>query len=172
MIKGRYGTLNGTVRGFIHPDLTERRKVAKENYYPFEIIKGREIVIIDDSIIAGVTTKEVIEALKKYAGLLKNGGAAKIHLRIVFPPVIGSCPFGVDIDDKRFLVAREFNKNLKAIAGYIGADSLAYLTPEQYAGAVQETMGKEIGLCLGCTTGKYPVSKFKADKLVFESEIE
>lgn len=172
MIKGRYGTLNGAVRGFINPNQSERRKVAKDNYRVFDSVEGLEIVVVDDSIIEATTTKGVVRTYKDSVGQFKNKGVSKVHLRIVFPPVISSCPFGVDIDDKRFLVAREFKQNVGEIVKYIGADSLAYLSVEQFSSGIDDTVGRKVGLCLGCVKGEYPVDKFQANKLIFESEVK
>lgn len=164
MIKGRYGTLNGSVRGFINPNEKERQGVVR-NYHVFDVVKGKDIVLVDDSIIRGNTTRGVIK-------VLKEAGVGKIHLRIIFPPVAGYCPLGTDINEKDFLVAREFGGDISAIAKYIGVDSLGYLTPSQYLLAVSEVIRKDIGLCLGCVTGKYPVENFQTDKLIFEADIK
>ncbi|HEX6977450.1 MAG TPA: amidophosphoribosyltransferase [Patescibacteria group bacterium] len=164
MIKGRYGTLNGSVRGFINPNEKERQGVAR-NYHVFDVVKGKDIVLTDDSIIRGNTTRGVIK-------VLREAGVGKIHLRIIFPPVVGYCPLGTDINEKDFLVAREFGSDISAIAKYIGVDSLGYLNPSQYSLAMSEVLGENVGLCLGCVTGKYPVGKFQIDKLIFEADIK
>lgn len=161
MIKGRYGTLNGAMRGFINPDTRERGNVVATNYFVFdEAVRGKIFAMIDDSVIRGTTTKGVMK-------LLGLHGARGIHLRIPFPPVVSACPLGTDISDNDWLVAREY-RGVERIAGYLGVDTLAYLTPEQFQHAVDEVLGNHRGLCLGCATGKYPVDDFQANKLVFE----
>lgn len=167
MLKNRYGTINGAIRGFINPNHTCRDEVATENYHPIDILYGKEIVLVDDSIIRGTTTKGVIYTIRNKVGDMRRGGVNKVHLRIVFPPVVGSCPLGTDIDSKDWLIAKEL-KEIKRIAKFLNVDSLAYLTPEEFSQGVNEVLRRDFGLCLGCTTGKYPVDRFEANKKIFE----
>lgn len=167
MLKGRYGTIDGAIRGFINPCKTVRNAVAHTNYFPFDWLIGKKIVLVDDSIIRGTTTGAVVGMLRDKVGYLKNAGAAEVHVRIIFPPVVGLCPLGTDINKQDFLIARELKKERK-IARYLTADSLAYLSVAEFTAGVKEVLGKDFGLCLGCTTGSYPVTDFAADKSIFE----
>lgn len=171
MIKGRYGTINGNVRGFISPNVADRGRVANKNYFPFEWVEGEEIGLIDDSIIRGTVTCGVVHTIKERVGFLKDGGATKVHLRIVWPPVISFCPYGIDINEMDFLLAKEFEGNLEAMAGYLGADSLAYLPLKTYEDTVSKAVGHNKGLCSGCVTGEYPTKVEQANKLILEGEI-
>ncbi|QQG44467.1 MAG: class II glutamine amidotransferase [Candidatus Roizmanbacteria bacterium] len=166
MLKNRYGTLNGAFRGFMNPDQSERDNVA-DKYHPFDNLVGANIVELDDSIISGTTTKGMMRTISRKVGINHNQGVKEVHLRIPFPPVVGPCGgLGVDINAERPLVARDLQKELLAYS--LGVTSLAYLTPEQFRQAVNEAVGREVGLCLGCTDGKYPVNVFSADKAVLE----
>lgn len=169
MMKNRYGVIGGAIRGFINPNEETRTEVARGNYYPFDLLVGKKIGAVDDSIIRGKTTGGVIQTLKRYVGFLRDSGVAEVHLRIVFPPVIDPCPLGTDINNKDFLVAQKFNSDIDEIAQFLGADSLAYLSPEDYGAVVNEALKREFGLCLGCTTGEYPVGAFRAEKNIFEN---
>lgn len=167
MLKNRYGTINGAIRGFINPDHNCRSEVAQKNYHPMDILNGKEIVLVDDSIIRGTTTKGVIYTLRNKVGDIHKGGVKKVHLRIIFPPVIGYCPLGTDINNEDKLIAGELGK-IKKIADFLKVDSLAYLTPEEFSIGVNEALRRDFGLCLGCTTGKYPVAAFEANKKILE----
>ncbi len=168
MIKGRYGTLAGAVRGFINPDNHVRGAIANRNYFPFDWIKGAKIALIDDSIIRGNTTAGVIALLRKKVGFMKEGGAKEIHMRVPWPPVIGFCPLGTDINEKDFLIYRELGGNLEKVRVALGVDSLEFLTPEEFQNGVDSTIDEHLGLCMGCTTGDYPVTVFQANKNIFE----
>lgn len=169
MIKGRYGTIYGVIRGFISPDKSLRSQVAHGNYYPFDWLIGKRVVLVDDSIIRGTTTGGVISILRYKVGFLRTNGAKEVHLRIIFPPIIGSCPLGTDINDQDKLIAKELS-NVSEIADYLKVESLEYLTPKEFSQEVNSCLGKEFGLCLGCTTKNYPVASFNADKKIFEKK--
>jgi len=170
MIKNRYGTIEGAIRGFIHPDNKTRQRVGLENYHPLDILIGKRGVMVDDSIIRGNTTAGVVTNVMSHVGDLRNAGAAKVHLRIVFPPVIDFCPLGTDINQTNYLIARELGNNIEEIARVLGVNSLGYLSPEQFQEGVNEALGHEFNLCLGCTTGCYPVRTFQVDKEIFEGK--
>jgi amidophosphoribosyltransferase len=171
MMKGRYGTLKGNVRGFINPDLNTRKSIASTHYYPYDIVEDKEIALVEDSVIAGVTTDDVMKIYRKAVGLFKDRGVRRVHLRVVFPKVISSCPYGIDIDDSRFLIAKEFEQNTEEICKHIGADSLGYLVVDEYGQGVNNAVGRRVNLCLGCTTGVYPESVNETNKLILESEV-
>jgi amidophosphoribosyltransferase len=162
MIKGRYPSLDGKSRGFISPTSADRKSVA-ENYYPMDWVRGKKILVVDDSLIRGSTTSGVI-------AMLKAAGAAEIHLRIPWPPVIGFCPLGTDINQTDKLIWVTSGENLEKMRDSIGVASLAFLSPMEYQLVVDRTIGEHFGLCMGCTTGVYPVTLFQADKTVFEKK--
>ncbi len=167
MLKNRYGTIGGAIRGFINPSSQERVAVAQSNYHPLDLLLKKEVALVDDSIIRGTTTRGLIQNLRQKVGDLRSGGVGKIHLRIVFPPVIGYCPLGTDISETDKLIAKEL-KSVPKIAHFLDVDSLAYLTPDEFKQGVNEVLRQDYGLCLGCTTRNYPVSRFKVKKGVFE----
>ena len=171
LTKDRNGTLGVGSRGFMNPTPSGRKKVG-ENYGALDTVIDKKIVVVDDSIIGGTTARAVVEIYKRFIGELKNRGAKEVHLRIVLSQVIGFCPYGVDIDEKRYLIAKEFAQNVDEIAREIGADSLAFLPLGEFQEGINEVVGRKVGLCQGCTTGVYPQPVSRADKLIFESEIK
>ena len=141
LIKNRY-----IGRTFIQPEQRIRDMGVKIKFNPLKkIVKGKRIIIVDDSIVRGTTIKHIIEILRKY-------GAKKIHIRVCSPPIPYPCYFGVDTPDPKKLIASEMN--VDEIKKYINADSLAYLS---LRGLVQAARQKKNTLCHACFTGKYPV---------------
>jgi len=136
LIKNRY-----IGRTFIMPTQDKRREAVQLKLNAVkEIVGGKRIVLIDDSIVRGTTMREIVR-------LLKDAGAAEVHVRITSPPIKAPCFYGVDIPTFKELIAN--NKSVDEIREYIGADSLAYLSIEG--------LKKAIGLpiCESCLTGKY-----------------
>lgn len=153
MIKNKY-----MGRTFIQPDqgmreLAVRLKlnVLKEN------VKGKRIILIDDSIVRGTT-------MKKLAAMLREAGAKEVHVRVSSPPVIHSCYFGIDTPSRSKLVAAQ--KSIEEIREMIDADSLVFLTGE----ALIDAIGLERNqLCTACFDGAYPMDvPEEADKFTFE----
>ena len=107
-----------------------------------ECVKGRRIVLIDDSIVRGTTSGRIV-------GLLREAGAREIHMRISSPPFVSPCYYGTDIDSKEHLIA--VKHTVEEIAGIIGADSLGYLP----IGGLREMTGRD-DLCAACFDGLYP----------------
>jgi amidophosphoribosyltransferase len=145
-------------RTFINPDQKSRElgvrlklNVAKEN------IKGKRVVLVDDSIVRGTTSKRIIRMLRK-------AGAKEVHFRISSPPVKHSCYFGIDTPSKKHLVGAMMTTD--EICKEIGADSLAYISIEGLVESIG--MGKE-NLCAACFDGEYPMEVPKmSHKFVFE----
>jgi amidophosphoribosyltransferase len=160
LIKGRYPNMDGKVRGFISPTDNYRKSVAS-NYYPMDWVYGKDLVVIDDSLIRGKTTGGVIETYY-------NAGAKKIHLRIPWPTVGGYCPLGTDINANDKLIYETSGRDIETMRKIINVTTLAFLTPKEYQQTVDEVIGEHFGLCMGCTDGKYPVTIFQADKAIFE----
>ena len=110
-----------------------------------KIVKGKRIIIVDDSILRGTTIKRIIEVLLKC-------GAKKVHIRSCSPPIKYSCYFGIDTPDPKKLIASEMS--VDQIRKFINADSLAYLG---ISGLVQAARQKKNTLCTACFTGHYPL---------------
>jgi amidophosphoribosyltransferase len=122
-----------------------------------ELIRGKRIVVVDDSVVRGTTTPHVVSLLRKV-------GAKEIHLRICAPPLIAPCHFGVDLATRKELIAA--NMSIEEIRSFVGSDSMGYLSHEGLLRAVGLPTD---GFCMGCFTGKYPIPvQLEMDKLVLE----
>ena len=158
LIKNRY-----VGRTFIQPHqkIREQSVNIKLNALKGEI-QGKRIVLIDDSIVRGTTTKKIVQMLKK-------AGAKEIHMRISSPPVKFPCYFGIDISSKSQLIAA--NNTIEEIRKTIGANSLGFLSE---SGIMKTPVGApENGFCAACFTGRYPMEvPEEGDKFSFEKEAE
>ncbi|HEY4930300.1 MAG TPA: amidophosphoribosyltransferase [Terriglobales bacterium] len=133
-------------RTFIEPEQRVRDFGVRLKLNPVRhVIEGKRIVLIDDSIVRGTTSRKIVR-------MIRDAGAKEIHMRISCPPTISSCYYGVDTPSKNQLIAA--NKSVEEIREYIHADSLAYLSLEGLRKAAGE--GDEVKYCTGCYTGKYP----------------
>lgn len=142
LIKNRY-----IGRTFIQPEQHIREMGVKLKFNPLrEIVKGKRIIIIDDSIVRGTTMKKIVR-------MIKSCGVKKVHIRVCSPPVTDPCYFGIDTPDKNKLIASHMS--IKEIEKFIGADSLAYLSLD---GLKKASRIKSNKLCDSCFTGKYPMS--------------
>ncbi len=132
-------------RTFIAPnqELRERAVSVKLNVIRSEV-EGKRVVIIDDSIVRGTTSRRLVS-------LLRDAGAKEVHFRVCSPPVRYPCYFGIDTPHRRDLLGNE--SSVTEIRDAIGADSLAFISTE----GLLEALGGEGGYCLGCFTGEYPV---------------
>ena len=136
LIKNRY-----IGRTFIMPTQEKRREAVKFKLNPVrEVIEGKIVVLVDDSIVRGTTMKEIVR-------LVKDAGAKEVHVRITSPPVKAPCFYGVDIPTFKELIAN--NKTVEETEKYLGSDSLAYLS----LGGLKKAIG--IPICDSCLTGKY-----------------
>ena len=141
LVKNRY-----MGRTFIKPTQEEREMAVKLKLNPLShVVKGKNIVLIDDSIVRGTTSRNLIQNLR-------NAGAKEIHMRITAPPVKHSCYYGIDTPSRRNLIAATMN--IEEIRDLIGADSLSFISIEGLEEAAQ--IGKE-KLCKACVDGEYPV---------------
>ena len=140
-IKNRY-----IGRTFIQPTQTERTNSVKIKLNAISnTVKGKRVVMIDDSIVRGTTCARIVK-------LLRDAGAKEVHVRISSPPFVSPCYFGTDIDSKDNLIACRMTN--EEICRYIGADSLGYLSVE----SVQKLAGNsDCGFCTGCFSGSYPI---------------
>ena len=156
LIKNRY-----VGRTFIQPDQELRRQGIRLKFNPLAEVAGKRLVVVDDSIVRGNTTREIVQ-------MLFDAGAAEVHVRISSPPVIGQCFYGIDLADPAELVASA--KTVDEVRGYIGATSLAYLSHD---GLVEATSRPESELCRGCLTREYPTAvPAEHAKLRFEFRAE
>lgn len=131
-------------RSFIAPSEGERVSAVRLKLSPVKsVIEGKRVVLVDDSIVRGTTSKRLIE-------LLREAGASQIHLRISSPPFKHPCFFGVDIDSEEYLIANHHDP--QQIAGLIGADSLGFLSLKGL-----KELACANGYCGACFDGKYPV---------------
>jgi amidophosphoribosyltransferase len=133
-------------RTFIEPEQRVRDFGVKLKLNPVRnVLEGKRVVLIDDSIVRGTTSKKIVR-------MVRDAGAKEVHMRISCPPTISPCYYGVDTPSKNQLIAA--NKSVDEIREYIKADSLAYLSLEGLRKAAGE--GDEKFYCTACYTGKYP----------------
>jgi amidophosphoribosyltransferase len=132
-------------RTFIQPTQSGRDAKVKVKYNPVrEILDGKKVVMVDDSIVRGTTTKGLV-------ALVRAAGATEVHMRVSSPPITGPCWYGIDTPDRDQLIAA--NHSTDEIARMIGVDSLGYLSLEGMLGAVPS--GPD-GFCHACFSGQYP----------------
>ena len=117
-----------------------------------ETVRGKRVVMIDDSIVRGTTCARIVR-------LLRDAGAKEVHVRVSAPPFLYPCYFGTDIDDKNSLIAN--NHSVEEIAQIIGADSLGYLSLEGVRNLAPQS---KCGFCSACFDGDYPVPPPRAPK--------
>jgi amidophosphoribosyltransferase len=141
LIKNRY-----VARTFIQPGQELRKHGLRLKFNPLpEIVAGKRIVVVDDSIVRGNTTRQIV-------GMLRDAGAKEIHLRISAPPIRYPCHYGVDMSTREEMIAH--NRTVEEIADELDADSLAYLSLE----GVYEAVGTPPeDHCDACFTGRYPL---------------
>ncbi len=141
LVKNRY-----IGRTFIAPDQAQRDAGVRRKLNPLrDNIAGKALVVVDDSIVRGTTTRAMV-------GVLRDAGARQVHLRISSPPYRWPCHYGLDTGSRDELVAARLE--VEEIRDYVGADSLAYLSLE----ALEEATGAAgAGFCNACLTGDYPV---------------
>ncbi len=153
LVKNRYAG-----RTFILPDQRQRDLGVRRKLNPLpDLIRGKRLVVVDDSIVRGTTTPHVVS-------LLKRGGVKEIHLRICAPPIMWPCHYGVDMATRAELVAS--NMSVEEIREFVGSDSLGYLSHEGLLRAVGLERNK---FCMACFTGRYPIPvQLEMDKLALE----
>ncbi len=157
LIKNRY-----IGRTFIQPDqrLREIGVGLKFNALP-EVLAGRRVVLVEDSIVRGTTSRPLIE-------LLRKSGATEVHMRVHSPPMAWPCYLGVDTGRRAELIAAR--KSVEEIRDAIGADSLGYLSQGGLARAIDLPQGE---FCFACFSGDYPVSvQMEFDKLALEQPVQ
>ena len=153
LIKNRY-----VGRTFIQPEQGLREQGIKLKFNPLAEVAGKRVVVIDDSIIRGNTTRQIVR-------MLFDAGATEVHVRSSSPPVIGPCFYGIDFANEDELIAA--NRSVENVRSYIGATTLAYLSLE---GLQESTRRPESELCRACLTRDYPTDvPVESGKLRFEA---
>jgi amidophosphoribosyltransferase len=132
-------------RTFIQPSQAGRVQKVKVKYNPVrEVLDGKSVVMVDDSIVRGTTTRGLV-------ALVRQAGAREVHMRISSPPVTGPCYYGIDTPSREELIGA--NMTIKQIADHIGVDSLGYLSRD---GMLKSVPGGPHGFCHACFSGDYP----------------
>jgi amidophosphoribosyltransferase len=139
LIKNRY-----VGRTFIQPDQGLREQGVRLKFNPLAEVAGKRLVVVDDSIVRGNTTRKIVQ-------MLFDAGAAEVHVRVSSPPVISQCYYGIDFADEDELIAAR--RSVEQVRQRIGATSLAYLSLE---GLTESTLRPEHELCRACLTRDYP----------------
>lgn len=147
-------------RTFISPGQESREDKVKIKLNPIaETVRGKRVVMIDDSIVRGTTSARIVK-------LLREAGASQVHVRISSPPFTNPCYYGTDIDSRETLIA--CHHTVEEISRIIGADSLAYLSVEN----VTKLCGADEGYCSACFSGVYPTEiPEEGNKSRFERKI-
>jgi len=153
LMKNRY-----VHRTFIMPGQAKRKIAVKEKLNPIKsVVDGKDVILLDDSIVRGTTTQQIVSLLRD------KGGAKRVHLRISCPPIISPCYMGIDFPTKEELIAGRFQKlydkdYIEEIRKNIGADTLIYQTIDDLIRAIGKS---ESQLCLACLTGNYPLKSVR-----------
>ncbi|MEO1002100.1 MAG: amidophosphoribosyltransferase [Cyanobacteria bacterium J06638_7] len=155
LIKNRY-----VGRTFIQPTQAMREAGIRVKLNPLpDVLAGKRVVVIDDSIVRGTTSRKLVAALR-------DAGATEVHMRISSPPVTHPCFYGIDTDTQDQLIAARLT--LEEIADHLGVDSLAYLSKEGMVEAAQAHSGN---FCTACFDGAYPIEmadELRSSKLMLE----
>lgn len=155
LIKNRY-----VGRTFIQPTQAMRESGIRMKLNPLkDVLAGKRVIIIDDSIVRGTTSRKLVKALR-------DAGAIEVHMRISSPPVTHPCFYGIDTDSQDQLIAARMS--VSEIAKQLGVDSLAYLS---WKGMLEATREDTNSFCSACFTGDYPIpipEQVKRSKLILE----
>jgi amidophosphoribosyltransferase len=142
IVKNRY-----VGRTFIQPTQEMRRMGIRIKLNPLpDIIRGKRIVVIDDSIVRGNTSKMLVK-------MLRAAGASEVHMRIVSPEVKWPCFYGIDTDTQDQLISANMSRN--QVRRFIGCDTLSFISPDGLRGAIHANHGD--CFCDACFSGDYPV---------------
>ncbi len=148
LMKNRY-----IARTFIQPTQAMRENAVRIKLNALSsVVKGKRVVMVDDSIVRGTTCRRIIQ-------LLRDAGATEVHMRVSSPPFLYPCYFGTDIPSQNSLVA--VGRTVEEIRDIIGVDSLGYLSVENMMKIAEES---RCGFCNACFTGKYPIPVEEAQK--------
>ena len=156
LVKNRY-----VGRTFISPTQSLRQQGIRLKLNPLRhVIAGKRLVVVDDSIVRGNTTRKLVK-------LLREAGAAEVHMRITSPPVAWPCFYGIDTDTQEQLIAS--THEIEAVRDFVGADSLAHLSLEDLVASTGRTADE---FCHACFSGDYPIEipeQVKRGKLRLET---
>jgi len=156
LIKNRY-----VGRTFIQPDQALREHGIKTKFNPLGEVSGKRVIVVDDSIVRGTTTRKIV-------AMLFEEGALEVHLRISSPPIVSPCFYGIDMADEDELIAG--GRSVEEVREQLGATSLAYLSLD---GLQDSTRRPEGTFCRACLTKDYPTlipEDLKLAKLRFEGQ--
>jgi amidophosphoribosyltransferase len=143
LIKNRY-----VARTFIQPGQELRKHGLRMKFNPLrEVVAGKRLVVVDDSIVRGNTTRQIVQ-------MLRDAGALEIHMRISAPPIRHPCHYGVDMSTRQEMVAHE--RSEAEIAEELGCDSLRYLSLAGVYEAIRSTRETH---CDACFSGEYPLAR-------------
>jgi amidophosphoribosyltransferase len=141
LIKNRY-----IGRTFIEPTPSLRSRGVKLKLNPLpQAIRGKRLIVVDDSIVRGTTTRQIVQTLRE-------AGAGEVHLRIVSPPIRWPCFYGIDMSTRGELIAA--GASIDQVRAFVGADSLGYLSLE---GLIAATGSAKDRFCRACFDGEYPI---------------
>lgn len=137
-------------RTFIKPKQKSRESSVRIKLNALkEVVNGKRVIMIDDSIVRGTTSDRIVH-------MLREAGAKEVHMRVSSPPFLWPCYFGTDVPAREQLIA--YNRSVEDICRIIGADSLGYLRMERL-----DEMVNRLGICKGCFTGTYPIAPPEED---------
>jgi amidophosphoribosyltransferase len=155
-IKNRY-----VARTFIQPGQELRRHGLRMKFNPLrEVVEGQRLVVVDDSIVRGNTTRQIVQ-------MLRDSGAAEVHLRISAPPIKHPCHYGIDMSTREEMIAH--NRTVEEVCAELGADSLHYLS---LAGVYEAVGAPRTEHCDACFSGQYPLAGTEAANGKFALEPE
>jgi amidophosphoribosyltransferase len=141
-VKNRY-----VARTFIQPGQELRKHGLRLKFNPLpEIVGGKRLVVVDDSIVRGNTTRQIVQ-------MLRDAGASEVHMRISAPPIRHPCHYGIDMSTREEMIAHE--RTPQEIAAELGCDSLAYLSLD---GVYEAVRGDRSRHCDACFSGEYPLA--------------
>jgi amidophosphoribosyltransferase len=141
-VKNRY-----VARTFIQPGQELRKHGLRLKFNPLpEVIAGKRLVVVDDSIVRGNTTRQIVQ-------MLKDAGAAEVHMRISAPPIKHPCHYGIDMSTREEMIAH--NRTTEEVAAELGCDSLHYLSLD---GVYEAVRGSRATHCDACFSGDYPLA--------------
>jgi len=141
-------------RTFIQPSQSIRSFGVKIKHNPqVKIIEGKRVIVVDDSLVRGTTSKKLI-------GMIRAAGAKEVHFKIASPPTTGPCYYGVDTPMRSKLIAA--HQTVEEIRQYVNADTLSYLSRE---GLMRSVGGESTGYCAACFDGNYPTDLYENNKL-------
>lgn len=136
-------------RTFIQPEQGMREMNVKTKFNTVKgVLKGKKVVVVDDSIVRGTTSKQLVK-------LLKEAGPKEIHFRITSPPIVNSCYYGMDFPNREDLIAVKCDEDVEKIRQELGVDSIQFLSVKKMLASVPSGEGK--GYCTACFGGTYPV---------------